>query len=264
MSAYRHPTRFMAVLAGGVSAFALAYTPPAAAQQAAQADQPAAAGTGGLEEIVVTARRKEEKAHTVPVTLQTFTQDAIKDLDIHTVNDFGNATPGFQPGNNSFGNNVHTWLRGVQGVLSYFNGVSTIQQLRRRDPSSMSPTSEKLLKGPQGHLVRHCDERRRDRRRARRPSNNFEGYIEGTVGNNNRTTLDGAVSVPVIEDKVLLRVAGFKTHTDGYIFDIKRGIDIADQNYDMERVILTLRPTDNFSQRFPGRLPGRQSVHHHR
>ena len=50
MSPRRRSVRFTAVLAGGVSVFALACTHPAVAQQA---DQPATDGGGGLKEIVV-------------------------------------------------------------------------------------------------------------------------------------------------------------------------------------------------------------------
>ena len=61
----------------------------------AQSDQPAAS-TNGIEEVVVTARRKEEKAQSVPITITSFTQQALQDQSIRTANDLNKDIPSIQ------------------------------------------------------------------------------------------------------------------------------------------------------------------------
>jgi iron complex outermembrane receptor protein len=45
------------------------------------------------------------------------------------------------------------------------------------------------------------------------PTSGFEGFIEGSVGNYGRRAMGGAVTVPLVQDKVLLQVEGYETHT---------------------------------------------------
>ena len=46
------------------------------------------------------------------------------------------------------------------------------------------------------------------------PASDFEGFIEGGVGNYGRRSIGGAVTVPLVKDKMLLRIEGYETHTD--------------------------------------------------
>jgi hypothetical protein len=44
------------------------------------------------------------------------------------------------------------------------------------------------------------------------PTSDLEGFIEDSVGNYGRKTMGGAVTVPLVKDKVLLHVEGYETH----------------------------------------------------
>ena len=43
----------------------------------------------------------------------------------------------------------------------------------------------------------------------------LEGFIEGAVGSYGQKAIGGAVTVPLVEGKVLLRVEGYDRHTEG-------------------------------------------------
>ena len=45
------------------------------------------------------------------------------------------------------------------------------------------------------------------------PTSGFEGFIEGSVGSYGRNTIGGAVTVPLVEGKLILHVEGYETHT---------------------------------------------------
>jgi hypothetical protein len=44
------------------------------------------------------------------------------------------------------------------------------------------------------------------------PASGFEGFIEGSVGSYGQRTIGGAVTIPLVKDKLLLSVEGYETH----------------------------------------------------
>src|SRR3546814_19943922 len=49
------------------------------------------------------------------------------------------------------------------------------------------------------------------------PTYKVEGYAQGLVGNYDWYELEGALNVPIVEDKVAVRVAGQIRRRDGYV-----------------------------------------------
>src|SRR5437879_4723402 len=110
-------SRYLAALLGAASVFAFGDPRPVMAQPA----QPAATGATGLEEIVVTARRREEKAQTVPITLLTFTAEALQKQDIRDALTLTDSIPGFNGATGASLGLTYTFLRGAPGVIFYWN-----------------------------------------------------------------------------------------------------------------------------------------------
>ncbi len=73
-----------------------AMSAPGHAQSAAAADAPPAAESATLDAIVVTAQRRREDAQQVPITVQAFDAQAIRDLEIRSSTDIGQVTPNVQ------------------------------------------------------------------------------------------------------------------------------------------------------------------------
>src|SRR6202041_906818 len=78
------------------------------------------------------------------------------------------------------------------------------------------------------------------------PTNDFEGYIQTTFGNYSDKENEFAINVPIVEDKLLVRVAGQMQQRAGYTKDLQTGIDLDNRNYYAWRVGVTFRPTDDF------------------
>ncbi|MDX1580544.1 MAG: TonB-dependent receptor, partial [Alphaproteobacteria bacterium] len=70
----------------------------------------------------------------------------------------------------------------------------------------------------------------------RKPTDEFEGYVEGQYGNYDHLKFNGAVNIP-LSDRVAMRVAGFFFDRDGFIENQGSGNDIDD------REIYSLRGT---------------------
>ncbi|HLG88518.1 MAG TPA: TonB-dependent receptor plug domain-containing protein [Alphaproteobacteria bacterium] len=242
-------SRYTAALLGTASAIALAHTSVSVAQQTSQ---PQASNGATLEEVVVTARRREEKAQTVPITITTFTQAQLADQNIRTANDLNKALTAVQLCCNR-GAVSFTWIRGIQGVDGYLNGLALSTLTASGLQSGLSGSSlyfdlanVQVLKGPQGTLFGESTDAGAILFETQRPVNDFEGYAEAEVGNYGHVLLDGVLNAPIVSDKLLVRVGGEYVKTDGFVHDFSTNKDFYDENYWIGRVQATFRPTDDF------------------
>ena len=207
------------------------------------ADQPAASGNTGIEEVIVTARRREEKAQTVPIALTSLTPERLQKQDIRSNLSLLNDVPGLNGSTGASLGVSYTFIRGVQGVVSYFDEIPTavtgVNQSYFFDVSSIQ-----VLKGPQGTLFGLSNDAGAILYEPTKPTNNYEGYVQATLGNYDRGTLEAVVNIPV-DDKLAIRVGGQFNHQDGYIHVIQNNIDLLDQNYWALRGTAVFRPTDD-------------------
>jgi len=236
-------TRHLSALATTASLLAVS----AAFQPAvAQSDQPVASTTG-IEEVIVTARRKEEKAQTVPITITSFSQAALEAQSIRTANDLNKSIPSIQLCCNR-GAVSFAWLRGVPGVLGYFNQVPTVTNNTIGLNGSAfyyDMASVQVLKGPQGTLFGLSTNGGAILFESRKPTNDYNGYFQIGAGNYGHFEVEGAVNIPIVDDKLLVRAGGQYVMTDGYVHDIGKDRDYYSELYGVGRVSVTFRPIDN-------------------
>jgi len=231
----------------------------------AQADQATAAnaGGGGLEEIVVTARRKEERVQSIPIAITAFSQADLDKKHIQDVKDLGRSVPSLAVSNSQSDANApyssQTRLRGLPGSVIYFAEVplgttdyDTTTGLTHGLSSGFYFDLDNLevLKGPQGTLFGKNSIGGLISILPKKPTNNFEGYGKVTFGNYGDKEFEGAVNIPVVQDKLLVRIAGQRQERDGYTKDYFTGKDYDNKDYYSWRVSVTARPTDDFEDDF--------------
>jgi iron complex outermembrane receptor protein len=222
-------------------------------------DQAVSASTAssGIEEVVVTARRREERIQSVPIAITAFSQKDIEEKHIYQMEDLTHFTPSLALSQNSsdpltpFGENLI--LRGLPGAVKYFSQVPTAAAgaagasgLASAPGSYYDLDHVEVDKGPQGTLFGTNSIGGAILFEPKRPTNDFEGYVVVTLGNYNDHEFEGAINIPIVTDKVLLRVAGQSVNRDGYTKVQSTGIDLDDKEYSGWRIGLTLRPTDDF------------------
>jgi iron complex outermembrane receptor protein len=245
--------RLALTLFASVAAIGLV-SPRTVLAQAAQS----AATDNGMEEIVVTARRKEERVQSVPIAITAFSQADLEKKDINQVKDLAREVPSLSmTASQSDANALYAGfvrLRGLPGTEVYFNDVP----LGSADYNPTTGLSHGLsagfyydldnvevLKGPQGTLFGKNSIGGLIDIEPKKPTNEFEGYGKVTFGNYNDKQVEGAINVPIIDDKLLLRVSGQMQQRDGYTKDLSTGKDLDNINYYSWRVSLTARPTDD-------------------
>ncbi|MDB5396616.1 MAG: putative TonB-dependent receptor [Rhodospirillales bacterium] len=215
------------------------------------ADQPAASVGEGLEEVVVTARRREEKLQSVPIAVTVFTAQSLQEKSIETLSDLQHYTPSLEVREQSR-DEQNFFLRGqgqngtagaYPGVVSYF---SEVPYIITGAGNLIDMESVQVLRGPQGTLFGRNTTGGAVLFEPKKPGNDLEGYVQATFGDYNREGGEAAVNIPIIQDKLLVRIAGAHEVRDGFTKNITTGQDQDNRDYWSGRAYVVFRPFDNF------------------
>ncbi|CAN7194272.1 TonB-dependent receptor [Phenylobacterium sp. LjRoot225] len=241
-------------ISAGVMALSCLSAAPASAAPSGQAE---AAPTLG--EVVVTARRVEERLQDVPISMTVYSQQALNDRNVVTPSDLATYTPSlsvnqrYGPEKSSFairGFNQDQSTAPTVGV--YFADVvgpraqgGTTSGSTVGAGAFMDLQNVQVLKGPQGTLFGRNTTGGAVLLVPNRPSDRFEGYVEGSLGNYDLRRLQGVLNVP-IADNLRARVAVDRNKREGYMRN-HSGIgpdDYNDTNYFAARlsVVADLTP----------------------
>jgi iron complex outermembrane receptor protein len=204
----------------------------------------------------VTARRREEKLQSVPVSVTAFTGAQIAEAQVATFSDLTHLVPSMTvfSGTTRYSQNFLS-IRGLGAgsTITYFaeapNSVAGILG------QTFDLEGVQVLVGPQGTLFGRSAIGGAFLFDPKRPTNRFEGYGQVTFGNYSDKEFEGAINIPIVEDKILLRIAGQRQERDGFTTDagpVNTGKDYDNRDYWSARVGLTIRPTDNFENYIVG------------
>ena len=249
------------MISAATGLIALAPAHPARAQQSA--DALAAVAPAAFEEITVTARRRDERVQTIPIAVSAFSQADLDRRHIEQLSDLSKAVPSLSVVmNGSDPNALHSGqvrLRGLPGAEVYFADVplgSTDDGLLLGLNHSLTPgyyfdlESLEIDKGAQGTLFGRPSVGGLIAITPKHPTNRFEGYVETQFGDYGDKKNDFALNVPVVPDKLLVRVSGLMQQRDGYTHDLADGKYLDNQNYYAWRVGVTFKPSDDFENYF--------------
>ena len=216
-----------------------------------------AAPAATTEEIIVTARRREEQIQNVPEAITAFSGDDIRTKRIETATDLQNYVPSLNVATSVTHDSTIT-IRGMgptggfgtviagggTGVVSYFNeAVANISERAMY----YDLQNVQVVKGPQGTLFGKNTTGGVVLFTPEKPTNDFDGYVETWLGDYGLAVVTGAVNVPIVDDKLLVRLAGQRYERDGYTID--RGPDFPGKDYDNQdywtgRASVIFRPID--------------------
>ena len=230
-------------------------TPVAAAAAAAAQQAAAQPADNGLGQIVVTARRRAENLQDVPLAVTAYTPKQLQEKAITDRTSLADNTPSLFTINGGYPREFAFFaLRGqgpafgsTPGVINYFAEVPNSLNIDGRVGSYYDLASIQVLAGPQGTLFGKNATGGNILFEPAKPRNDFDGYVQGELGNYHDKRLQGALNFQIVPDKVLLRVAGEIGRRDGYTIDVGPnfpGKDYDNQHYQSVRAGLTIRPAD--------------------
>lgn len=245
-------SRRYALLAGAAVA-ALLPAPAVFAQDAA----PSTAERAGVPEIIVTANRRAERAQDVPIAITALSRQRLEQQGIAREQDLQASVPSLTVGPNGQGSrdSQSFTIRGQgatfqasPGVVVYLNEVplpSALTLSQQGGPGNFVDIENlQVLSGPQGTLFGRNTTGGAVLIVPKKPTNDFGGWIKGEYGNYDRKVVEGAVNIPVMEDKLMFRVSGAFHDRDGYTYDVIHDKDRDNEHWYSGRLGILFKPTE--------------------
>ena len=211
------------------TALSIGLAGPALAQNAA--DTSDAAGTDG--DIIVTARRVEERLQDVPISIVVLNQQQLANNNISSMKDLAVSTPGLQVNSRYGADSTNFSIRGFTQeqrtyatVGTYFADVvaprgsgGTFGGDGAGPGALFDLQNVQVLKGPQGTLQGRNSTGGAVLLVPKKPTGEFGGYIEGSIGDYNLRRVQAVLNIP-LADTFRVRLGLDRQTRDGYLKNI--------------------------------------------
>lgn len=241
----------LAIIGGAVLSGLLVSSVPVQQAVAAETDT-----SGVIEEIVVTSRRRDESVQDVPLSVTVFGDEQIDRLKPVTMRDFEGLVPNMYMTNSAAGPNVAgIFIRGIGGatlektespqvgvIVDGLQFGSTTGALI----DAFDMESVEVNRGPQGVLFgKNTLAGNVVVNRVRPQFNEFGARVQAEVGNFDTTRLKGRINIPLVDDRLALKIGAVERERDGYYDNDTLGGTAADIDYSHQIVSLRFAPNDS-------------------
>lgn len=229
-------------MAGGVDALRVAQSSAASPSRGEGApkgaDEEVSQGAR-LEEVVVTATKREERAQDVPMSIAVIGNQEIERRGLISMADYLRTVPGVSLTATGAGNNSiimrgvsaspQTFDRGAKATVGYYlNDIPLAGYTFRggADVKLVDLERVEVIRGPQGTLYGSGSLGGTVRNIANPPAlGQFEGSVKAGYSHTQRagsdnSFLEGVVNLPVVVDKLAVRVVGYRFDNSGYVDNI--------------------------------------------
>ncbi|MGD9599811.1 MAG: TonB-dependent receptor [Steroidobacteraceae bacterium] len=201
---------------------------PAASAHAQSPDQ------GALEEVVVTATKREINLQAVPQSITAFSMSDIEKMAFKSMDDYMKALPSaslvaIMPGRNSLS------MRGISTGSEEFHTDSQVSVYLDEQPVGAISNEPEVrmvdiariesLPGPQGTLFGSSSQSGTLRIITNKPDfTGFSGQVDASLGTTHggdeSYDVSGHLNIPLVDDKLALRIVGFSARDGGYVDNV--------------------------------------------
>ncbi len=185
------------------------------------------------EEIIVTARKRSESVQDAPLSIQAFGAAQLEQLNVTSFEDYVRFTPSVAFVSEGPGQSKIV-IRGVaestgaadgggrSSAALYLDEQPITVDAQSPDPRLVDIERVEVLSGPQGTLYGASSQSGTIRIITAKPdTSGFGGYVEGAVRSmeegEGSYDLNGAVNIPLVKDRLALRITGFDAEDGGFV-----------------------------------------------
>lgn len=187
---------------------------------------PAAQSSGGLADIVVTATRRNSRLQTTPIAVSVIDSSLIQQASPRTIGDLAAFVPNFSASTITGFNAASFAIRGVgqTSIIVYFEPPVAVlvddfvvPSVQTQLLDTFDVAQVEVLRGPQGTLFGKNTTGGAVTVRTKRPvMNQFTAEARFQYGSFNTRKIQGSLNIPLITDKLALRLVGGHDQDDGY------------------------------------------------
>lgn len=213
-----------------------------------------------LEEVIVTAQKREQSIQDVPISVTAFSGEELREFRFNDLRDLTQQTPNMSlAGYNE--SKPEIVIRGY-AMSDLFTALDASPVGVYNDEVYIGARSGLLsqmydlervevLRGPQGTLwgrnttggAVHFVSNKPD------PSGEVNGYVTATVAEQDQFDIEGAISVPLVDDVLALRVSGIRRDMGGYTKNAFTGGDLDGVDSWAARAQLVWTPSESATWR---------------
>ncbi len=215
-----------------VVALTLLMTPPSRAQQTSSGASPSNAGA--LQEVVVTAEKRTETVQSTPLSVTAYTGVQLQAAGISDMNEVGYETPGMSERNSGPGQTEYE-MRGIASsggespTVGFYLDDTPLTPPEEAllgkvviDPSLYDLNRVEILRGPQGTLYGSGSMGGTIKLVTNQPDPTAFAVSAQTIASDTKDGgfnygVNGMVNIPLVQDKLALRIVGTDSYTDGWI-----------------------------------------------
>lgn len=179
-----------------------------------------------LEEVVVYAQKREQSILEVPISVSSYSAEALDQAKVRDMNDLTSISPSVSIDNSTGASDTSIYIRGMgtsgnnagfeQSVGIFIDGV-----YRGRPGSAMSDYVDiegiEVLKGPQGTLFGRNTSAGVISVRTSKPSYDNSGSVNVSFGNFGYKQVQAGTTGSLVEDKLAFRLSGSWHERDGFM-----------------------------------------------
>jgi iron complex outermembrane recepter protein len=210
-----------------------------------------ARAAAGIESVVVTSSKIKGDIQTVPIAITALSQEQLTSRQIAGGPDLVKEVPNLTFSKTNFtGYNIEIRGIGTQAisvttdpaVAVAFNDIPFIRN-HFFEQEFYDVSQVEVLRGPQGTLYGRNATAGVVNVISARPTDQFEAMLSADWGNYHNRRYEGMVNIPIVDDRLDLRVAGEWTKRDGYSFNTITNQPVDGRDLWSSRVSLRWRPS---------------------
>ncbi len=180
-------------------------------------------------DIIVTARKRDELLQEVPLAIRAIGSDIIEREGLRTVEDLSRRVPGLTYDLGGFLNDTRPAVRGMQAergrpsVAILLDGLDLSGENMVIAGGGAAVNTAlfdldriEVVKGPQSVLWGRNAFGGAINFISREPQHTFKGRLNGEIAEGGLYAIDGAINIPIVKDRVALRLNGVLSDRDGY------------------------------------------------
>ena len=207
----------------------------------------------GIESVVVTSSKIKGDIQTVPIAITALSQEQLTSRQIAGGPDLVKEVPNLTFSKTNFtGYNVQIRGIGTQAISVTTDpavavALNDIPFIRNHffEQEFFDLSQAEVLRGPQGTIYGRNATAGVVNLVTAKPTDQFEAMASADIGNYHNRRFEGMVNVPIVDDRLDLRVAGEWTKRDGYTFDETTGKLVDGRDLWSGRVTLGMKPAEN-------------------
>lgn len=204
-----------------------------------------------LEEVTVTAQKRAENIQNVPVQVQAFSGEQLESADVKNTQQLLNLVPNLNLAHSYTFLNSFVTIRGISEINNADPPLSVIvdgvpQNNQKQLLMDLYDVQQvEVLMGPQGGLYGRNAIGGAMIITTQKPTNEVKASLDASYGNGDARQIMGSVSGPLIDDKLLISLAGDVQGSGGLIRNTYLDEDVDAVNHDdSARLRLLAYPTD--------------------